>query len=142
MESCSAGLVASLLTDTEGSSQILKGAFVTYCNEAKIMQGVPPEVIRRYGVYSLETAEEMALACRSAYNAQIGVGITGTMANADPENQDSVPGEIYLAIASDAGIRSRKLILPSVSDRLTGKLKAADALADDLLALLKDPYSS
>ena len=142
MESCSAGLVASLLTDTEGSSSILKGAFVTYSNEAKIMQGVPPEVISRYGVYSLETAEEMALACRSAYHAKIGVGITGTMANADPDNQDSVPGEIYLAIASEEGIRSRKLILPSVPDRLAGKLEAADAVADDLLALLTEPYSS
>jgi PncC family amidohydrolase len=142
MESCSAGLIASLLTDTEGSSNILKGAFVTYSNEAKVMQGVPPEVIRRYGVYSLETAEEMALACRSAYHAKIGVGITGTMANVDPDNQDSVPGEIYLAIASEKGIQSRKLILPYVPDRLIGKLRAADAVADDLLALLTDSYSS
>ena len=136
MESCTAGLVSSLLTDTEGSSQILKGAFVTYSNEAKVMQGVPPEVIRRYGVYSRETAEEMVLACRSAYRADIGVGITGTMANADPDNPDSVPGEIFLAIAQERGVRSRKLILPSVPDRLAGKLQAADAAADDLLTLL------
>ena len=45
MESCTAGLISSLLTDTEGSSQILRGAFVTYSNEAKIMQGVPAKVI-------------------------------------------------------------------------------------------------
>ena len=29
MESCTAGLLATLLTNTEGSSEILKGAFVT-----------------------------------------------------------------------------------------------------------------
>ena len=40
MESCTAGQIASLITDTEGSSEILKGAFVTYSNEAKIMMGV------------------------------------------------------------------------------------------------------
>ena len=32
MESCTAGQIASLVTDTEGSSAVLKGAFVTYCN--------------------------------------------------------------------------------------------------------------
>ena len=41
MESATSGQIASLITDTEGSSAVLKGAFVTYCNEAKIMQGVP-----------------------------------------------------------------------------------------------------
>ena len=40
--------------------QVLKGAFVTYCNEAKIMQGVPAEIIDKYTVYSTQTAEAMA----------------------------------------------------------------------------------
>ena len=35
MESATSGQIASLITDTEGSSAVLKGAFVTYCNEAK-----------------------------------------------------------------------------------------------------------
>ena len=75
-----------LITDTEGSSAVLKGAFVTYCNEAKIMQGVPAEIIDRYTVYSNETAGAMAQACRKAYNANIGIGVTGTMGNVDPAN--------------------------------------------------------
>ena len=33
MESATSGQIASLITDTEGSSAVLKGAFVTYCNE-------------------------------------------------------------------------------------------------------------
>ena len=100
MESCTAGMVASLLTDTEGSSAVLRGAFITYSNEAKIMQGVPAEIIEKYGVYSEETARAMAAACRKAYGADFGIGVTGTMGNADPENNDSVPGEVYFAIAS------------------------------------------
>ena len=86
MESCTSGQLASLITDTEGASAVLKGAFVTYCNEAKIMQGVPEEIIEKHSVYSKETACAMADACRKAYNADIGVGITGTMGNVDPEN--------------------------------------------------------
>ena len=83
MESATSGQIASLITDTEGSSAVLKGAFVTYCNEAKIMQGVPAEIIDEYTVYSKETAGAMAKACRKAYNANIGIGVTGTMGNVD-----------------------------------------------------------
>ena len=60
MESATSGQIASLITDTEGSSAIMKGAFVTYSNEAKIQQGVAPEIIEKYSVYSEETAKAMA----------------------------------------------------------------------------------
>ena len=33
MESATSGQIASLITDTEGASAILKGAFITYSNE-------------------------------------------------------------------------------------------------------------
>jgi PncC family amidohydrolase len=56
MESCTCGLIASLLTDTEGASAIMKGADITYSNEAKVMAGVAEAVINQYGVYSNETA--------------------------------------------------------------------------------------
>lgn len=98
MESCTSGLLASAITDYEGSSAVFKGAFVTYSNEAKVMQGVPAELIEKYGVYSQEVAEGMARACREAYQADIGVGVTGTTGNIDPENEDSVPGEIFYTI--------------------------------------------
>ena len=68
MESATSGQIASLITDTEGSSAILKGAFITYCNEAKIMQGVPAEILDKYTVYSKETAEAMAnIQCQYRY---------------------------------------------------------------------------
>ena len=99
MESATSGQIASLITDTEGSSAVLKGAFITYCNEAKIMQGVPAEIIDKYTVYSKETAGSMAQVCRKAYNANIGIGVTGTMGNVDPANPDaSIPGQVYFAI--------------------------------------------
>ena len=75
MESATSGQIASLITDTEGSSAILKGAFITYSNEAKIMQGVPQEVLEKFSVYSIETAIEMAKACRKTYRANIGIAL-------------------------------------------------------------------
>ena len=52
MESCTSGQIASLITDTEGSSAIFRGSYVTYCNDEKIRLGVPANVIEQYGVYS------------------------------------------------------------------------------------------
>ena len=98
MESCTSGLIASMITDTEGASAIMKGAFVTYSNEAKIANGVPGGIIDTYGVYSRETALEMARACKQFYKADIGIGITGTTGNLDPNNNDSKQGIIHLAI--------------------------------------------
>ena len=107
MESATSGQIASLITDTEGASAVLKGAFVTYSNEAKIQQGVPQEIIEKYTVYSEETAAAMAQTCLKAYHADIGIGVTGTMGNVDPANPEaSVPGQVYFAIGMHNGIGS------------------------------------
>ena len=136
MESCTAGMVASLLTDTEGSSAILKGAFITYSNEAKILQGVDAEIINKYGVYSEETARAMAVACKKTYGADIGIGVTGTMGNADPNNLDSVPGEVYAAIEDESGCKTISFTLEPQTSRYLYKLAVCDRIADELTDIL------
>ena len=136
MESCTSGQVASLITDTEGASAILRGAYVTYSNMAKILCGVPEETISRYTVYSEETACAMADACRARMQADIGVGVTGTMGNVDPANGDSVPGQAWFAIACGADTRVRALSLCPMPGRLACKLAVAIPIAETLLALL------
>lgn len=138
MESCTAGMVASLLTDTEGSSAILKGAFITYSNEAKIKQGVAEEIIEKNGVYSEETARAMATACRAAYSADFGIGVTGTMGNTDPANSDSVPGEVYAAIENEFGCRSFSFTLEPETSRYMYKLAVCDRIADELLEVIHE----
>lgn len=126
MESATAGQIASLITDTEGSSAVLKGAFITYSNEAKIKQGVSPGIIDRYSVYSRETAQAMARACRRAYQADIGIGVTGTMGNIDPANKEaSRPGDLYFAIDTDRETRTFKVQIPPQPNRYMYKLAAA-----------------
>ena len=136
MESCTAGFLASLLTDTEGASQVLHGACVTYSNEAKILAGVPADVIEKYSVYSKETAAAMASACRKMFHADIGVGITGSFSNTDPANPvASVPGEVYFAIDTNAGSRTFFKRLPVGVSRLESKFSAAQAVAEELMKL-------
>ena len=133
MESATSGQLASLITDTEGSSAVLKGAFVTYCNEAKILQGVPAEILERYTVYSGETAEAMAGACRKAYDAHIGIGVTGTMGNVDPANPEaSVPGQVYFAIAM-RGAREEEAVSGGPAASSPAASTPANGPASDIL---------
>ena len=137
MESCTAGQLASLITDTEGSSAILKGAFVTYSNRAKIMMGVPAHVIETYGVYSRQTAAAMARTCRERYGADIGVGVTGSFGNTDPANPDSRPGEVFFAISTAGGTESYHCSVPPQPSRYAYKLYMADVVADALRPLVE-----
>lgn len=98
MESCTSGLLASKLTDTEGASAIFKGSLVTYSNEMKISAGVPSKIIDKYGVYSAECAKAMADTVQKIYGTDITVGITGTTGNVDPLNNDSVKGQAFFCI--------------------------------------------
>ena len=138
MESATAGQIASLITDTEGASAIFKGASITYSNETKIMQGVSAEVIHKYTVYSKETAEAMATACANMYGADIGIGVTGTMGNTDPDNADaSVPGQVYFAISLKGSVRSYVVEIPQQPSRLMYKLAVAKEVYDVLMGLLE-----
>ncbi len=137
MESCTAGQIASLITDTEGSSAVLKGAYITYSNEVKIMTGVPKEIIERYSVYSEETARAMAEVARERMGADIAIGVTGTMGNIDPANRgSSEPGHVYFAISREESTESYSLELPAQSTRLLYKLLVADRIYEKLAAVL------
>ena len=136
MESCTGGLIASLITDTEGSSAVLKGAFVTYSNEAKLACGVPAAVIAEHGVYSQETARAMASACRAPSGAAVGIGVTGSFGNADPANADSEPGVAYYALDLEGSVFSERVELGPYEHRLEFKLELAGIIARRLLQLL------
>ncbi len=136
MESCTSGSIASLLTDTEGASAVIRGGFVTYCNEAKIRAGVPEETIRVYGVYSEETALAMARAARANLSADIGIGITGTFGNVDPANADSTPGKVCFAFDIGGKEAVWTCSVPEQPSRAAYKLYMADRIADRLLESL------
>ena len=141
MESCTSGLVASLITDTQGASAIFKGSFVAYSNEAKLMMGVPSEIINTYGVYSEETAQAMAKCCKERFSSDIGIGVTGTFGNKDPNNEDSVPGVVYFSIANGDEVHSYRLELEEALTYLSmsdvEKVNASDRLSLKLIVALE-----
>jgi nicotinamide-nucleotide amidase len=77
-ESCTGGLVAGLLTEVAGSSDVVERGFVTYSNEAKTgLLGVPDALIAGHGAVSESVARAMAEGALSRSNAHVAVSITG-----------------------------------------------------------------
>jgi nicotinamide-nucleotide amidase len=77
-ESCTGGLVAALLTEIAGSSDVVERGFVTYSNEAKIEAlGVPADLIAAHGAVSEAVARAMAEGALGHARADIAVSVTG-----------------------------------------------------------------
>ncbi len=77
-ESCTAGGLASRLTDPPGASEYLLGGAVVYSNDAKAdLAGVDPALIERHGAVSTEVAQALAHGIAERFGAELGIGITG-----------------------------------------------------------------
>jgi len=77
-ESCTGGLIAAILTEVAGSSDVFERGFVTYSNAAKTeLLGVRAELIERYGAVSEPVARAMAEGALAHARADIAVSVTG-----------------------------------------------------------------
>ncbi|PPC87566.1 MAG: damage-inducible protein CinA [Hyphomicrobium sp.] len=77
-ESCTGGLVAGLLSEIPGASDVLERGFVTYSNEAKVeLLGVPRDLIDLHGAVSGEVAAAMAEGALQRTRVDIAVAVTG-----------------------------------------------------------------
>ncbi|GGL78449.1 NAD(+) synthase [Wenxinia marina] len=102
-ESCTAGLLASCVAAAPGSSSVLEGSFVTYCNSMKTdVLGVPEALLRERTAYDPDVAAAMARgALERARGAGLAIAITGV---AGPEPDQGKPaGLIYIAVLRRGG---------------------------------------
>jgi nicotinamide-nucleotide amidase len=77
-ESCTGGMLASLLTDLQGVAHAFDRGFVTYTNEAKNeMLGVPLDLIEEKNAVSKEVAIAMAEGALARSRAHIALSVTG-----------------------------------------------------------------
>lgn len=128
MESCSAGLLASALTDPPKSGYLLGGA-VTYDTAVKRRFGVPGPLIDTYGVVSAEVAQAMARSCARWFGTDVAAAITGV---AGPDSQDGQePGTFYVAVWSSG--RGSAVVRGRVDDDRLGVKAEAVRWALDLL---------
>jgi nicotinamide-nucleotide amidase len=100
-ESCTAGMLGSMITEVSGSSDYFWGGIISYSNECKMkILGVNPATLEQYGAVSRETAEEMARGIRKLSATDYALAITG-IAGPSGGTKEKPVGLVYIALASD-----------------------------------------
>ncbi|MCC5971519.1 MAG: CinA family protein [Pararhodobacter sp.] len=101
-ESCTGGMVAAVLSDLPGSSDVFAGGFVTYSNAMKTAAlGVPADLIAAHGAVSEPVAQAMAEGALARSEATLAVSITGI---AGPGGSEFKPeGRVCFGLANAAG---------------------------------------
>ena len=98
-ESCTGGLIAGLLTEIAGSSDVFDRGFVTYSNQAKEeMLGVPGATLRQHGAVSEAVARAMAEGAIRNSVAQLSVAVTG-IAGPGGGTEEKPVGLVHIAAA-------------------------------------------
>jgi nicotinamide-nucleotide amidase len=97
-ESCTGGLLGSILTEHAGSSDYFRGGMEVYSDEAKtVLADVPPQLIHSHGAVSSVVAGALARGAREKLGAKIGLGITG-IAGPGGATPGKPVGLVYIAI--------------------------------------------
>ncbi|MGZ9098874.1 MAG: CinA family protein [Brevundimonas sp.] len=97
-ESCTGGLLASVLTDVEGRSHVFERGYVVYTDDAKADElVVPPRLLEQYGAVSAPVACAMAEGALRASGAGLAVAVTGFAGAAGPDDE---PGLVHFAVAA------------------------------------------
>ena len=98
-ESCTGGLIAKLITDIPGSSEVFGGGVVSYSNEVKMsVLGVRSETLAAHGAVSEEVALEMADGARRVCGGDIAVSTTG-VAGPGGGTPEKPVGTVWIAVS-------------------------------------------
>ncbi len=107
-ESCTGGLIGSMITSVPGSSEVYGYGFVTYANEAKEnLIGVSRETLEKYGAVSGQTAMEMAEGAKKVSGADIAVSVTG-IAGPGGGTEEKPVGLVYIGVCDKNGCEAYK----------------------------------
>ena len=102
-ESCTGGMIASMLTDVPGASGVVRGGWVTYANAMKTGQlGVPHAALQDHGAVSGPVVRAMARGALERAGADLAVSTSG-VAGPGGGTQAKPVGTVWVGLAWRAG---------------------------------------
>jgi nicotinamide-nucleotide amidase len=133
-ESCTGGLIAGLLTEIPGSSDVVERGFVTYSNDAKEeMLAVSRNLLIAHGAVSEPVARAMVQGALEHSNADIAVAVTG-IAGPGGGSDDKSVGLVHIAAARSGTLVHRECRFGDIGR--TGVRLASVEVALELLSQL------
>ena len=127
-ESCTGGLIASMLTDVPGSSEYFLFSAVTYSNPAKVkILNVNPHTLEKHGAVSEQTAGEMAAGARKSVDATYGLATSG-IAGPGGGSEDKPVGTVCIGLATPSAVNAQRFFLPAVDRKMNKHFFAIAAL--------------
>ncbi|MCC6575477.1 MAG: CinA family nicotinamide mononucleotide deamidase-related protein [Planctomycetes bacterium] len=122
-ESCTGGMIAHLITQVPGSSDVLIESAVTYANEAKQRRlGVKGETLSAHGAVSEQTVREMAEGIKRESGADLTVADSG-IAGPGGGSEGKPVGTVWLAASMGGETKAWRMLVPG--DRELVKWRAA-----------------
>ena len=98
VESCTGGMLSSVITSVSGSSKVFTMGLVTYSNKAKTrLLNVPQKIIKKYGAVSVQCCLAMVNNLSKISRSKVCVSITGIAGPAGGSKQKPV-GLVYIGI--------------------------------------------
>ena len=99
-ESCTGGMIASMITSVSGSSDVFDGSVISYANRIKCdIIGVEKETLERFGAVSSAVARQMSEGIREKIGADIGIGVTGIAGPTGGSDEKPV-GVVFISIST------------------------------------------
>ena len=128
VESCTGGLVAHLLTEVPGASQVLETGWVCYSNEAKIrLLGVSKQVLLEHGAVSEQVAQALSVGGLTRIGADLVVSTTG-IAGPTGATPGKPVGLMWCALSNEHETTSLRVLRPGLDRSATKRAFAGAAL--------------
>lgn len=109
-ESCTAGLVTSMIGDIPGASDVLKGSVICYSNRSKTdILGVSTQTLASFGAVSKNTAEEMAKGCIRILKSDYAVSVTG-IAGPSGGSPGKEAGTVFISITDGMNVKTEEFL--------------------------------
>ena len=110
-ESCTGGYLAHQFTQNSGSSAYFLGGILSYANQVKMDQlGVSSEILNTIGAVSEECIKAMALGVQQKLGSTYALATSG-IAGPDGGTEEKPVGTVWIALAHENGVITRKLTL-------------------------------